>query len=176
MLYLFSYLSLGMFFVVLKSPIRRLVDWEVADLEMNCRINDREVPTVKLVLLRFILSLIVVALYPVILFRKISHHYNKYTLEALLRDQRVEADPSWLRDEISIADAEADNVVRIEGRAIPFGKNNGQWNIILQLMQEGDRLFTFRSPDDTWGNYTGKEGVALVRNGAIISDIVKLLD
>lgn len=176
MLYFLSYLSLGMFLLILKSPIRRLVDWEVADLEMNCRVNDREVPTVKLVLLRLILSLLVVGLYPVILFRKLSYHYNQYTLEAILRDQQVEADPSWLRDEISVEDAEASNLVRVDGKTTPFGHNCGQWAIILRLMQEGDRLYEFRSPEETWDNYSGKEGIALVRNGAIIADLVKLLD
>ncbi len=66
--------------------------------------------------------------------------------------------------------------MRVDGQITPFGHNSGQWEIILRLMQEGDRLYEFRSPEDTWDNYSGKEGIALVRNGAIIADLVKLLD
>lgn len=176
MLYIFSYLSLGMFLVILKSPIRRLVDWEVADLEMNCLIRDRHVPTIKLLALRLVLSVIVVALYPVILFKKLSYSYHQYKLEEILRDQRVESDLSWLGDETTVEAAEAANMARVDGRLVPFGNNNSQWMIILQLLQQGDRLYEFRSPDETWAEFNGKEGIALVRNGAIVADLVKLLD
>lgn len=176
MIYFFSYLSLGMFLVILKSPIRRLVDWEVADLEMNCLVQDRQAPAFKLLLLRFILSVIVVALYPVILFKKLSYYYNQYKLEMILQEQCVEAEISWLGDEITVEAAIAANMERVKGQMVPFGNNNAQWLTLSQLFQEGDRLYEFRSPSETWEEYQGKEGVALVRNGIIVADLVKLLN
>lgn len=174
--YLLSYVLLGMFLVVVKSPIRQLVDWEVADLKMHCLIKNENITAVKSVILRLILSIIVVAFYPVILFRKLSYHYQKYQLDIVLRDQQIEVDPAWLGDEISIEEATAVNMVWVDGHNVAFGNNNSQWRIILRLMRKEDRLYQFRSPDDTWDNFAGKEGVALVRNGEIVADLVILLN
>lgn len=174
--YLLSYVTLGMFLAVVKSPIRQLVDWEVADLKMHCLIKNENIYAIKSVLLRLILSVIVVAFYPVILFRKMSYHYQQYQLDVTLRDQQIEAELSWLGDEVSIEDAAAANMVWVDGQYQAFGNNNSQWLIIQKLMQKEDRLYQFRSPDETWDNFAGKEGVALVRNGDIIADLVILLN
>ena len=174
--YLLSYVVLGMFLVVVKSPIRQLVDWEVADLKMHCLIKNENITAIKSVVLRLILSVIVVAFYPVILFRKLSYHYQQYHLDIILRDQQIEADPAWLGDEISIEEATAVYMVWLHGDKVAFGNNNSQWRIMLQLMRKGDKFYQFRSPDETWDNFAGKEGVALVRNGEIVADLVILLN
>ena len=176
MVYFLSYLSLGMFIVILKSPIRKLVDLEVADLEMHCLIEDDEVSANKLILLRLILSVIIVAIYPVILCRKFSYHYEQYKIAAALNSQQIESKPEWLGNEISKENAEAANVLTIDGSSIPFGHNNQQWLTILTIMEQGDRLYEFRSPRESWENYAGVEGVALVRNGRIVADLALLLN
>ncbi len=76
MVYFLGYLSLGMILVVLKCPVRKLVDWEVADLKMHSLIKDEDIHNAKLFLFRLILSFIIVAIYPIILFRKSVDFYN----------------------------------------------------------------------------------------------------
>ena len=67
-------------------------------------------------------------------------------------------------------------MVKIDGYNVPFGYNNIQWRNVVKMMEDGDRLYEFRSPDETWKCFDGKEGVALVRSGKIIADIVILLN
>lgn len=174
MVYFLGYLSLGMFLVVLKSPIRKLVDWEVADLKMHCLIKDEAFHNAKLFLLRLILSFIIVAIYPVILFRKCIEFYDTIRNRDLYFDP-IESELAWLCDEVSVEDAEATNLVKIDGRNVPFGYNNMQWDYVLDKMQQDDRLFEFRSPEESWKSFSGIEGVALVRKGEIVADIVILL-
>lgn len=175
MLYFLSYLSVGMFLLVLKSPIRKLVDWEVADLKMHCLIKDEDFHNAKLFLFRLILSLIIVALYPIILFRKSVDLYNT------IRDrgsycEPIESELAWLCDEVTVENAEAANVVKIDGRNVPFGYSNSQWLYMLGIMEAGDRLFEFRSLPESWQCFAGIEGIALVRNGEIVADLVILLN
>lgn len=175
MVYFLGYLSLGMFLVVLKSPIRKLVDWEVADLKMHCLIKDEAFHNAKLLLLRLILSFIIVAIYPVLLFRRVVCFYNTILRNRESYIEPIESELAWLCDEITVENAEAANVVKIEGRNIAFGYSNSQWLYILEKMEEGDRLFEFRSPIESWKCFAGIEGIALVRNGAIVADVVILL-
>lgn len=176
MIYFLGYLSLGMMLVVLKSPIRRLVDWEVADMQMHCLIKDDDIHAAKLFLLRCILSFIIVAIYPVILFRKLVVYYNYIIQNRDFYCDPSESEPAWLLGEISKENAEVINMVKIDGYNVPFGYNNTQWRNVLKMMEDGDRLYEFRSPDESWKCFDGKEGVALVRSGKIIADIVILLN
>jgi hypothetical protein len=161
--------------VVLKSPIRRLVDWEVADMQMHCLIKDEDIHAAKLFLFRCILSCIIVAIYPILLFRKLRAYYNSIIESRDFYCDPIESEPSWLLGEISKENAEATNMVKIDVCNVPFGYNNVQWRSVLKMMEEGDRLYEFRSPDESWKCFNGKEGVALVRDGEIIADIVILL-
>jgi len=176
MVYFLGYLSLGMILVVLKSPVRKLVDWEVADLKMHSLIKDEDVHNAKLFLFRFILSFIIVAIYPLILFRKSVEFYNNIIRNRDFYCEPVESELAWLCDEISIENAKTINVVKIDGRNVPFGYNNSQWLYMLGVMAEGDRLYEFRSPAESWKCFAGIEGIALVRNGEIVADLVILLE
>ena len=79
---------------------------------------------------------------------------------------------SWLKSKISIHDAEAKNMVVINGRNIPFGFISSSWRHLLSNMVDGDELYEFSSPDVDWDHLAGREGIALVRGGEIITDIV----
>lgn len=176
MVYFLGYLSLGMFLVVLKSPIRQLVDWEVADLKMHCLIKDEDLHNAKFFLFRLILSFILVAIYPVILFRRLGEFYKSITRNRDCYIEPIESQLTWLCDEVTVENAEATNMVKIDGRKVPFGYSNSQWLYMLRIMEDGDRLFEFRSPEETWKCFAGLEGVALVRNGEIVADLVMLLN
>lgn len=176
MLYFIGYLSLGLVLVILKSPIRKLVDWEVADLKMHCLIKDEDIDNAKLFFFRLILSFILVVIYPVILFRKVVNVYSEILHNRNVYYEPPESETAWLCGEISRENAEAINMVKIDGRDVPFGYNNYQWCSIQKMMKQGDRLYEFRSPKKSWENYAGKEGIALVRDGEIVADIVILLN
>ena len=66
-------------------------------------------------------------------------------------------------------------MVEIDGRNVPFGYTNGQWIILCKQKQKKDELYEFRSPDDSRDSFAGREGIALVRDGQIIADIVTLM-
>ena len=176
MVYFLGYLSLGMILVVLKSPVRKLVDWEVADLKMHSLIKDEDIHNAKLFLYRLILSFIIVAIYPIILFRKVTEFYNNIVRNRDFYCEPIESKVAWLCDEVTIENAEATNMVKIDGRNVPFGYSKSQWLYMLGVMGEGDKFYEFRSPAESWKCFSGIEGIALVRNGEIVADLVILLN
>ncbi len=52
MVYLGCYLFIGLLLVMFKSPIRKLIDSEIAKIEIHNAINGEEVLVVKIILLR----------------------------------------------------------------------------------------------------------------------------
>lgn len=176
MVYFLGYLSVGMFLVILKSPIRKLVDWEVADMQMHCLIQDEDIHVAKLFLFRVILSFIIITIYPIILYRKLVDYYNYIIQYRNFNCYPIESEPGWLLGEISKENAEAINMVKIDGCNVAFGYNNTQWRNVLELMEEGDKLYEFRSLEESWKCFSGKEGLALVRKGVVVADIVILLN
>ncbi len=176
MVYFLSYLTLGMVLVTLKSPFRSLVDHEVEDLKMHSWMRYRDIDEVKVILYRILLSFILVAIYPLILYRKLEDLYCNFMYGPDNYYKRIVSQPEWLTDEISKKEAEVTHSFRMNGHNVPFGYNNDQWLNLLEVMKEGDRLYAFRSPEETWQSFAGKEGVALVRKGAIVADAVNPLD
>lgn len=63
-------------------------------------------------------------------------------------------------------------MVNIDDRNIPFGSVHNQWKALLSNIRDGDELYEFCSSDESWEFLAGREGIALVRNGEIITDIV----
>jgi hypothetical protein len=82
-----------------------------------------------------------------------------------------ESEILWLKNRISVQEAEAKNMVKIGDQFIAFGNINFQWKEILDRLQEGDELYEFESPSESWKNLAGSKGIALVRAGEIILDI-----
>ena len=61
-------------------------------------------------------------------------------------------------------------------RSEPFRKwVKERWTPLIALMQPGDELWLFRSPDHTWANLAGRAGYAIVRGGEVIHSLVTLL-
>lgn len=50
----------------------------------------------------------------------------------------------------------------------PFGHCNDQWETLKSMYQEGDKILHCRSPEWTWKDFVGREGVELQRNGECI--------
>jgi len=46
---------------------------------------------------------------------------------------------------------------------------------LLDAYQDGDELWRFSSPADYWRNLAGRGGVALVRDGKIVTSVVTIM-
>ena len=97
---------------------------------------------------------------------------SKITAE-MLRNQ-LNCDPSDLLRKVTVAEAEEAHMVTIResGQEVPFGYVHSQWKRLLSRMQEGDELWEFNSDEQSWKLLAGRAGVALLRDGKIIAEIV----
>lgn len=83
-------------------------------------------------------------------------------------------DKSWLTRRIAQGDvAEAfrvgDDVPGLD--RLPFAVRN-----LLDQMRDGDELWLFCSPPESWAALAGRSGVAVVREGRIISSALTLMN
>ena len=81
----------------------------------------------------------------------------------------------WLQRRVTVQEAERQNMIlddRLGAEAVPFGFMNEKWKAFIAQMVEGDELWEFTSPADTWQNLCGRQGIAIVRNGEVLSSLV----
>jgi hypothetical protein len=76
----------------------------------------------------------------------------------------------WLGKEISVEQAEADNMVQ----GVPFGAMNKEWMQLKRSFQPGDSLWTYCSSPASFKALAGRCGMALVRNGKIINQMTTI--
>jgi hypothetical protein len=70
-----------------------------------------------------------------------------------------------------------ENKQKLLDRSEPFRKwAEERWKPFIALMQPGDELWQFRSPDHTWANLAGRAGYAILRDGEIVHSLVTLLN
>ena len=55
-----------------------------------------------------------------------------------------------------------------------FGEMTDSWRRFVQQLQEGDELWFFSSPDDTFAKKLGCQGYAIVRDGIIHETLITL--
>ena len=85
----------------------------------------------------------------------------------------------WLQLKLTVREAEDKHMVHhrnLSRKGVPFGFQNSEWMELLIEMIEGDELWEFCSPEETWRNLCGREGIALVRDEKIIRLIVTRLN
>ena len=56
----------------------------------------------------------------------------------------------------------------------PFGEMTDKWRRFLQQVGEGDELWFFSSPDDTFAKNLGCQGYAIVRGGIVRDTLITL--
>ena len=86
---------------------------------------------------------------------------------------------SWMQKRITVEEAEAANLVtdeRLGPDPVPFGFINDDWKKLLSLMREGDELWEFDSPPETWEKLAGRRGIALVRECRVLYTIITLMN
>jgi hypothetical protein len=77
----------------------------------------------------------------------------------------------WLQCKLTIEEAEAKNMVfdsRLGRKRVLFSFENAEWKALIGQMLDGDELWEFVSPENTWQNLCGRAGIALVRDGEVI--------
>jgi hypothetical protein len=83
----------------------------------------------------------------------------------------------WLRRRVTVAEAEAAHMVRADSlEPVPFGFLNGRWRELVASMAEGDELWEFRSPPDSWAILVGRGGYCVVRGGRVVGSIVTAMN
>lgn len=84
----------------------------------------------------------------------------------------------WLKEQVSVTEAEATHTYSkppiIAG--IPFGFANADWIEFKSLMQSGDELWFYSSPQESWDELMGTEGYVIIREGKIIAEMVTALN
>jgi hypothetical protein len=88
---------------------------------------------------------------------------------------------NWLTNPTTVEEAEAAHMVRADALGpdpVPFGYINADWKALLAEMQEGDELWEFKSPPETWDkdHMAGRKGIALIRNCKVVAAIVTLMN
>ena len=78
----------------------------------------------------------------------------------------------WLSKRITIPEAEAEHM----HAGKPFGFMNDQWEQLKSEMLEGDELWDFSSPPETWAHLAGRAGIALVRDGKVIRSLITMMN
>lgn len=104
-----------------------------------------------------------------------EHPKNRTTDEA---DRITPFPQEWDTRRLSAEEAEAEHMVsnrRLGPRPVPFGFQNDRWKALLARMVEGDELWEFSTPREDWHALAGRAGIALVRQGRIVDEIITLM-
>jgi hypothetical protein len=80
-----------------------------------------------------------------------------------------EAFMSWRQDHTDIARIEASPILDHEE---PFTDAWTDWKAFKSLVQPGDELWTFRSPQDEWDRHMGWQGILLIRAGVLADFLI----
>jgi hypothetical protein len=95
-----------------------------------------------------------------------------------LTDRCESTDPRAIRlREMASLELSDENKQKLLDRSERFRKwVEERWKPFIALMQPGDELWRFCSPDHTWPNLAGRAGYAIVRDGEIVHSLVTLLN
>jgi hypothetical protein len=133
----------------------------------------KEIPHFKIKLYHFILFSLLLFFYPFILYDSFSKKQAQpEESEQISPPLSFASDYSSLTKKISVTEAEDSHMVSVGDKQVPFGYNNAQWQRLPSMIQDGDELWAFASSDESWDALAGREGLALVRNGKTIYDII----
>jgi hypothetical protein len=78
----------------------------------------------------------------------------------------------WLDRAISTEQAEAQNLVD----GVPFGAESGSWQSLKDSLQSGDSLWTYCSPLESFKALAGRCGIAVVRDGRVVMQLVTIMN
>ena len=85
----------------------------------------------------------------------------------------------WLRRKTTLEEYQErrlDVGGRLGPASVTFDYQSRRWLDFKRQIQEGDELWEFRSPFQTWLHLRGRQGICIVRDGEIIDSIVTVLN
>ena len=80
-----------------------------------------------------------------------------------------EAFMHWRAERVSVEQVESKPILDHE-ETLPIEID--EWKQLKRIMQAGDELWTFRSPQQEWDRHMGWQGLVLVRDGSLIYVVV----
>lgn len=78
----------------------------------------------------------------------------------------------WLDHTISVEQAEAQNMVD----GIPFEASSESWKRLKDSLQSGGILWTYCSPSESFKALAGRCGIAVVRDGRVVMQLVTIMN
>lgn len=112
----------------------------------------------------------------------LNHMRARVTTWATMMEN-ADAIESWLTERVSVEEAEVRSTPTPDQLARnprmpnkPFGFDNERWEILKTQMIDGDELWYFCSPQETWRKLYGRAGLAVVRGGRVVETLVLLMN
>lgn len=81
----------------------------------------------------------------------------------------------WLQEQTTVEDAERENLIqdeRLGPNPVPFGFANNLWVRLKEQIRQGDQIWRFCSPHDSWAHLAVREGFCLVRDGEVVASVL----
>jgi hypothetical protein len=108
---------------------------------------------------------LVVVLWPLLvkeIAKQVRESRPEYIRELGRRSRAEEVSKEWLRNRITVAEAEA--------------KLGGGWREMVASTQAGDELWEYCSSEHSWEHLAGRAGIALVRKGEVVDAITTVMN
>ena len=180
----FGYLGLGAVLVLagaFKLTVKNAIGSEFA---MQCALavngDSERTIGVKIYLFKLLVYVVAIILWPHLIFAEKS--FRKALAQHIEEDARrcgqsirFVANKDNLIRRYSIEEAEIEHTTDDpEGRVpnVAFGFINARWNSLKSGLQPGDELWSFSSDGDSGPHSACQAGVAVVRNGEIVDEII----
>ena len=76
---------------------------------------------------------------------------------------------TWRKEPLTVEQVESQPILDHDE---PLSEAFDEWRAVKRLMQPGDELWTFRSPQEEWDRHMGWQGLVLVRGGKLVEAII----
>jgi hypothetical protein len=76
---------------------------------------------------------------------------------------------AWRKERVTVEQVESQPILDHDE---PLNDALGEWRELKGVLQPGDELWTFRSPQEEWDRFMGWQGLVLVRDGKLLEVVV----
>jgi hypothetical protein len=86
---------------------------------------------------------------------------------------------SWLTRRASVVEAQQCEWLdyqTLDQTPVVRGTEREEWSRLLTQVEEGDELWEFCSPFDSWKHLAGRAGIALVRQGRCVAWVITMMN
>lgn len=97
---------------------------------------------------------------------ELPHSWLKERLTAATVDAILEHEVARLADGFTVAKEKL--------AALVEARPKEKWHRFLSVSRAGDELWNYSSPEQTWENFCGVAGYALVRDGVVVASVATL--